>query len=163
MQVIIRRATFADATATAELYVRARRAGSASGAIPPLVHDDEDVRGWVAQVVIPRRECWLAERESGAVVGMLVLEDDWIDQLYVDPDLTGAGIGGELIAVAKQERPDGLRLWTFVSNEGAQRFYLRHEFHEVERTDGSRNEEGAPDVLYAWSPHEKPVGHPRRP
>jgi GNAT superfamily N-acetyltransferase len=149
--MIIRRATSADAVATAELYLRARRAGSADGAIPPLVHDDGDVREWVTQVVIPTLECWLAEHESGALVGMLVLEHDWIDQLYVDPDLTGAGIGAQLIAVAKRERPDRLRLWTFVSNAGAQRFYRRHGFHEVERTDGGRNEEGAPDILYAWS------------
>jgi GNAT superfamily N-acetyltransferase len=152
MQVIIRRATSSDAAAAAELYLRARRAGLAKGTIPPLAHGDEDVRYWVAHVVIPRLECWLAELVSGPVVGMLVLEGDWIDQLYVDPDLTRAGIGAELIAVAKRERPDGLRLWTFVSNEGAQGFYLRHGFHEVERTDGSRNEEGAPDIQYAWDP-----------
>jgi GNAT superfamily N-acetyltransferase len=149
--MIIRRATSADAGATADLCLRARRAGSAEGAIPPLVHDDDDARVWVARVVIPRRECWLAEHESGALVGMLVLEDDWIEQLYVDPARTGSGIGAELIAVARRERPDGLRLRTFASNEGAQRFFPRHGFHEVERKDGSRNEEGAPDILYAWS------------
>lgn len=150
MQVIIRRATSSDAAAAAELYLRARRAGSAKGSIPPLAHDDDHVRRWVARVVIPRLECWLAERDPGPIVGMLVLEGAWIEQMYVDPDLTRAGIGAELIAVAKRERPDGLRLWTFASNDGAQRFYLRHGFHEVERTDGSRNEEGAPDIQYAW-------------
>jgi len=152
MQVTIRRARSSDAAAAAELYLRARRAGSAAGTLPPLTHSDDEVRSWVTHVVIPRLECWLAEGVSGAAAGMLVLEADWIDQLYVDPHLTCAGIGSELIAVAKRERPDGLRLWTFVSNEGAQRFYLRHEFHEVERTDGSRNEEGAPDIQYAWDP-----------
>jgi GNAT superfamily N-acetyltransferase len=150
--MIIRRATSADSAGTTELYLRARRAGAAKGEIPPLVHDDESVKVWVTQVAIPRLECWLAEREPGALVGMLVLEDDWIDQLYVDPGLTGLGIGAELIALAKRERPDGLRLWTFASNERAQRFYLRHGFHEVDRTDGSANEERAPDVMYAWSP-----------
>jgi hypothetical protein len=44
-----------------------------------------------------------------------------------------------------------LQLWTFVSNLGAQRFYLRHGFVEVERTDGAANEEHAPDILYEWS------------
>ena len=83
---------------------------------------------------------------------MLALDADWIDQLYVDPDLTRAGIGAALLAVAKRERPDGLRLWTFVSNRDAQRFYLRHGFREVERTDGSHNEEGAPAIQYAWDP-----------
>jgi GNAT superfamily N-acetyltransferase len=83
---------------------------------------------------------------------MLVLDDDCIEQLYVDPDLTGAGIGAQLLAVAKRERPRGLQLWTFVSNEGAQRFYLRHDFREMERTDGAGNEERAPDIRYAWLP-----------
>jgi ribosomal protein S18 acetylase RimI-like enzyme len=81
---------------------------------------------------------------------MLALEADWIAQLYVDPDLTDRGIGTELITVAKRERPQGLRLWTFVSNEAAQRFYRRHGFREVRRTDGGGNEEGAPDIQYEW-------------
>lgn len=106
----------------------------------------------MTDTVIPRLECWLAERAPDTVVALMVLDADWIDQLYVEPELTGAGIGSELIAVAKRERPGGLRLWTFVSNEGAQRFYLRHGFREVERTDGSGNEERAPDIRFAWTP-----------
>ena len=152
MQLIIRRARLSDAAATAELYVRARHAGSTVGTIPPPVHSDDETRRWVAQVVIPRLECWLAERASGAIVGMLVLDAEWIDQLYVDPEVTHRGIGSELVGVAKRERPDELRLWTFVSNVDAQRFYRRHGFKEVERSDGSHNEEGAPDIQYAWDP-----------
>lgn len=60
---------------------------------------------------------------------MMVLDGDWVDQ-------------------------QGLRLWTFVSNQGAQRFYQRHGFQEAERTDGARNEEGAPDIQYQWAPAE---------
>jgi ribosomal protein S18 acetylase RimI-like enzyme len=71
--------------------------------------------------------------------------------LYVRPDLTGRGIGATLIRLAKRERPAGLRLLTFASNEGAQRFYLRHGFREVRRTDGTENEEGAADIEYALS------------
>jgi GNAT superfamily N-acetyltransferase len=106
MHVIIRRATSFDAVVTAELYLRARRAGAAAGTIPPLAHDDDEVRNWIRDVVIERLECWLAERGSGALIGMLALAADWIDRLYVDPDTTGVGIGAELIAVAKRERPD---------------------------------------------------------
>ena len=84
------------------------------------------------------------------MVALLVLRGDWIDQLYVDPDLTGRGIGAELLGLAKRERPRGLRLWTFVSNRGAQRFYERHGFSEIERTDGSGNEEQAPAIQYVW-------------
>ncbi len=101
-------------------------------------------------MVIPKLECWLAQTPGGQVVGILVLRGDWIDQLYVDPDLTGRGIGVGLLDLAKRERPHGLRLWTFVSNDGAQRFYERHGFKEVERTNGSRNEERAPDIQYVW-------------
>lgn len=150
--VTTRRAMSSDAEPAAELYLRARHAAAQAGTIPPLVRDEDDVGRWIRQFVIPRLECWLAERTPRSVVGMLVLDNDWVDQLYVDPDRTGAGIGAELMAVAKRERPDGLRLWTFVSNPGAQRFYLCHGFREIERTDGSRNEEGAPDIRYAWTP-----------
>jgi len=152
MQVTIRRATSDDARAVSDLYLRARHSAAAARTIPPPAHEDDDISNWIEQVVIPTRECWVAERSSGAVVGVLLLGAEWIDQLYVDPELTRAGIGTELMTAAKRERPEGLRLWTFVSNQGAQRFYLRHGFREIERTDGSDNEERAPAIQYAWLP-----------
>ena len=85
--------------------------------------------------------------------GILVLDGQWLDQLYVEPTMTRRGIGAGLVELAKRQRPDGLRLWTFASNTGAQRFYERHGFIETERTDGGANEEGAPDVLYVWGGH----------
>ena len=80
----------------------------------------------------------------------MVLADDWVDQLYVAPEWTGNGLGSRLIEVAKRRRPGGLQLWTFQSNLGAQRFYERHGFSDAERTDGSGNEEGEPDVRFVW-------------
>jgi GNAT superfamily N-acetyltransferase len=120
--------------------------------VPALVHDPDEVRRWVADHVVPDLECWVADYPERVVVGMLVLDQEWIDQLYVAPDLTARGIGAELITVAKRERPAGLKLWTFVSNARAQRFYSHHGFLEVQRTNGSGNEECAPDILYAWDP-----------
>ena len=145
---MIRRATPADARAAAELMLRARKAAAAAGTIPHTVHDDDDVRNWIATIVIPKLETWLAERD-GELAGILALSDGWIEQLYLEPALTGQGIGSELIEFAKQRQPDGLRLWTFESNRGAQRFYQRHGFVEARRTDGD-NEERAPDILYVW-------------
>ncbi len=84
-------------------------------------------------------------------MGILVLEDDWIDRLYVDPDRTGSGIGSRLMTVAKAQRATGLRLWTFEANVRARRFYERHGFVPTASTTGD-NEEGAPDVRYEWSP-----------
>ena len=105
MQVTIRRATSRHARAMTDLYLRARCSAAARRTIPPPAHADDEVSSWIEHVVLPRLEGWVAQRPSGAVVGMLVLEAEWIDQLYVDPDLTRAGIGAELMAVAKRERP----------------------------------------------------------
>ncbi len=114
------------------------------------MHSDGEVRAWFSEVVLPNREVWVAD-DSGAIVGILVLEHEWIDQLYVDPDRTGGGIGGQLLDVAKQQRAVGLRLWTFETNARARRFYEGHGFIATGSTT-DENEEGAPDVLYEWSP-----------
>lgn len=148
MSISFRRATEADARAAAELWLRARKA--AVGVIPPTVHGDDDVRAWFASHVVRDAELWVAEDRAGTLVGLLVLDGRWIDQLYVAPTMTGRGIGAGLLKLAKRERPKGLQLRTFVSNAGAQRFYERHGFGETNRTDGRDNEEGAPDILYVW-------------
>ena len=75
-----------------------------------------------------------------------------MEQLYVDPDGCGRGVGSAMVRLAKARYPDGLQLWTFASNIGARRFYERNGFAEVERTDGQGNEEGEPDVRYRWTP-----------
>lgn len=152
MGLIIRRAAATDADSASRLYLRARRAAAEIGSIPPPAHTDDETSEWIRRVVIPKLDCWLGLTPGGELVGIMVLEADWIDQLYVDPELTGRGIGVALLEVAKRERPHGLRLWTFASNDGARRFYERHGFREVERSDGSRNEERAPDVRYVWKP-----------
>jgi ribosomal protein S18 acetylase RimI-like enzyme len=144
----VRRGGVHDARLAADLWLRARR--SAVGAIPAPVHSDDEVRSWFASHVVSELQLWIAESEIGELLGILVLDGEWIDQLYVDPANTDRGIGSRLLEVAKRERPDGLRLWTFASNERAQRFYERSGFTEVERTDGSDNEERAPDIQYAY-------------
>jgi GNAT superfamily N-acetyltransferase len=148
MRPAIRRGGAADARGAADLYLRAREAAVRAGSIPPGVHDDEDVRGYFASHIVGDCELWVAEDDG--LVGILVLDGDIVDQLYVEPGQTGRGIGSDLLAIAKRERPQGLRLWTFASNAGAQRFYERHDFVEVRRTDGRDNEERAPDILYEF-------------
>ena len=58
----------------------------------------------------------------------------------------------ELMALAKERRPDGLELYTFQINERARRFYEHHGFVVAALGDGTGNEEGQPDVLYRWRP-----------
>lgn len=146
--LVIRRATASDAETVADVYVCARR--QAVPAIPPLQGPDEEVRDWLMGVVRRGDEVWVAETEDGSVVGLMLLDGDWIMQLYVHPSWTGQGIGGQLVDVAKRCRPKRLQLWTFESNVRAHRFYERHGFVAVERTDGSGNQERSPDVRYVW-------------
>ena len=149
MKPAIRRGGAQDARAAADLYLRAREAALRAGSIPAGVHDDDDVRGYFASHIVEDCELWVAE-DDGALAGILVLDGEFVDQLYVEPDLAGRGIGGALLAVAKRERPQGLQLWAFQTNTGARRFYERHGFVAVRQTDGRDNEERAPDVLYAY-------------
>ena len=147
----VRRAMAADSDAVADVWLR-----SFAHALPAVrrAHSDDDVRSWIRDVVVPGRETWVATVD-GAVTAMMVLGavTDYvgeIDQLYVDPPSQGCGLGSRLVDVAKQRYPAGLELWTFQVNVTAQRFYERHGFVAIDRTDGSGNEEREPDVRYRW-------------
>lgn len=144
--IVLRRAGDSDAKAVADVYLRAYAA-----ALPNVrrAHTDDEVRAWFTHVVIPLRETWVADA-GGEVAGLMVLDDGELDQLYLDPARRGQGLGDRFVALAKELRPDGLELWTFQVNGPARRFYARHGFHEVLRTDGHANEEREPDVRYAW-------------
>ncbi|MGW4248721.1 N-acetyltransferase family protein [Nocardia sp. NPDC004722] len=153
MDLLFRRAQDQDAPAAAGVWLR-----SYSAALPSIhrAHDDAAVHRWFAEVVVPHRETWIALAD-GAVVGVLVLATDELEQLYLDPPWRGRGLGDRFVELAKQRRPNGLELWTFQANEPARRFYARHGFTEVEWTDGHRNEEHEPDVRCVWQPATAPV------
>jgi GNAT superfamily N-acetyltransferase len=118
-----RRALPEEAGTIADLWLRSRYASIP--AIPAPVHTDEEAREWFASVVIPDRDIWVIARDD-LPVALLVLDDGWVDQLYVDPQWTGDGLGSVLIRLAKELRPERLELWTFQSNVAARRFYERH-------------------------------------
>ena len=142
-----------DAADLAHVYLRSREFG-----LPevPSIHTPGSVKSWFADEVIGHGEVTVAELD-GTVVGLLVLEPGaagtgWIEQLYVDPAWIGRGLGARLLERARYRFPAGLQLWTFQANERARRFYARAGFAEVEFTDGSGNEERAPDVRCEWAP-----------
>jgi GNAT superfamily N-acetyltransferase len=88
--------------------------------------------------------------ESDALAGIIAFRSDWIDQLYVLPEVQGRGVGSELLWVAKRAC-DCLQLWTFSRNLRARRFYEARGFALVEETDGAGNEEKEPDARYLWT------------
>jgi GNAT superfamily N-acetyltransferase len=121
----IRRGTGADADGAAEVYLRAPH--HAVPQIPALVHPDDEVRLWM-RGVLEEHEAWLACAGDGTLLGLMVLEDARVGQLYLDPAWTGRGLGTYFLEMARQQRPDGLQLRTFVSNVRARRFYERNGF-----------------------------------
>lgn len=145
---VLRPAGDADALDMAGVWLR-----SFAAALPTVrrAHGDDEVRSWFAQVIVPQRESWVAVA-GGSVVGLLVLDGAELEQLYLEPSWRGRGLGDRFADLAKRRRPGGLDLWTFQVNAPARRFYERHGFVEVERTDGWHNEEREPDIRYAWRP-----------
>lgn len=89
--------------------------------------------------------------DGKALLGFIAFREGWVEQLYVLPSSQGRGVGTALLQVA-QSRSAHLRLWTFLRNTNARRFYEKHRFILVEETDGTRNEENEPDAMYAWRP-----------
>ena len=142
----VRRATEADATAVAEVYL-----ASFKHALPTVTHGhpDNEIYGYIADVIGRGDGCWVAT-DGEAVIAMMFLKPGWIDQLYVAPDRLGEGIGRRLLDVAKERSTVDLELWTFQVNARARRFYERNGFEAVELTDGAGNEEHEPDVRYLW-------------
>ncbi|MYT24615.1 GNAT family N-acetyltransferase [Streptomyces sp. SID7760] len=147
-EVRLRRAEDFDARPAADLWLR-----SFAAALPTVrcAHDETDVRDWFTRVLVPQYETWGAVTGSN-MVGLMVLSSGELKQLYLDPAWRGRGLGGRFMALANNRQPDGLTSWTFQVNESAHRFYERHGFVAVERTDGVRNDEREPDVHYVWPP-----------
>lgn len=107
-----------------------------------IAHADALIaRGWVTVAEAP---------EGGTVTGFLAREGGYVHALFIAPGWQRRGIGRALIARAKTESP-ALDLWTFTANTAARRFYEGAGFAEIERGNGSENEEGLPDIHYRWT------------
>jgi ribosomal protein S18 acetylase RimI-like enzyme len=139
--------------AIADLFVESRRE-----AMPwlPVLHSRKDIMAYFMDL-LPKEEVLVAE-ENQLVQGFIALQGSHIDHLYIASAFQRRGLGDKLLATAKELRPDSLTLWTFQGNRRARRFYEARGFVASEFTDGSRNEEGEPDVLYVWRPDTSYTG-----
>ncbi|MDH4987158.1 GNAT family N-acetyltransferase [Aminobacter anthyllidis] len=143
--VVLRPAEAQDAHDIARIL---RAALAAFDWMPQLHTPDEDLR-FVSSCLLAEQQVTVATLQD-KVVGFATVDGDWIEQLYLDPAWTGRGIGTQLLrhATAKMTH---VKLYCFEANHGARRFYERHGFAAEAFGDGSRNEEGLPDILYGRS------------
>jgi GNAT superfamily N-acetyltransferase len=116
----------------------------------PRLHTPEEDLAYVTGL-FAEHEVWVASDGDG-VLGFAILSGDQLLQLHVNPDEQNNGIGGRLLAQAKERRPGGFSLWVFQKNVGARRFYERHGLELVLLTEGEGNEEREPDAQYEWRP-----------
>jgi GNAT superfamily N-acetyltransferase len=131
-----------------------------AGAVGAILSEFVDTSDWMPRIHTRAEDIAHAARmielgrvhmaeDKGTVVGFCARNGYDLDALYVIAEKRGQGVGAALLRHA-QSAVDRLELWTFQANTGAQRFYLRHGFVEVQRTDGSGNDEGLPDIQYEW-------------
>jgi chorismate mutase len=156
LHLTLRPADVSDAAAVADVHLSARR----TAAMPPPVHPDHEVREWLDGRLGSTDTVWVAEVD-GVVGGYARFTESWLDDLYVVPALAGRGVGSALLDLVKQQRPGGFCLWVFELNTPAHDFYRRRGMVELEHTDGSGNEERAPDIKMAW-PGADPLSFYRR-
>ncbi len=144
----LRRAELADAPAIARLHRAAVREN-----LPflPELHTAEEDLAFFRDVFLAEETVWVAEADDGRVAGYVGFHDGWVRHLFVHPDHQRRGLGPQLLAIAMADGGPK-QLWTFAANTRARRFYEARGWRAVEFGDGSGNEEGHPDVRYAWAP-----------
>jgi ribosomal protein S18 acetylase RimI-like enzyme len=138
--VLLRPALAEETPELAAIQVAAR----AAAPMPANVHPVTDIAAFLT-VRLGADELWVAEVD-GEPVAYARFTTTWLDDLYVHPDHQGRGIGGALLDLVLSLRPGGLGLYVFETNAPARRFYEAYGFVVTERSDGSANEERAPDL-----------------
>lgn len=145
--VLVRRMDPSELSEVTDTWYRSLM-GSLEYMRPEQLRSEEANKTFFRQVVVPTRDLWIAEFE-GRVAGILALEGNEIDRLYVAPEAQQRRIGTVLLEHAKALHPKGLTLVTHQRYTGARRFYERHGFVALE-FGTSPPPENEPDVRYGW-------------
>jgi ribosomal protein S18 acetylase RimI-like enzyme len=124
-------------------------------------HTPAEDLGFFRDILFPSCQLWGAF-EQDTLLGIIAFSPGEIQQLYIHPGAQRRGLGSALLSIAMSAssaaaRP--LELWTFQCNAAARHFYQAHGFIAIACTDGTGNEDQAPDVRYRWTP-APPGSHP---
>ncbi len=162
---MIRDANVTDAAAIADLHVRSWRSayrGIVDDAYMDGALAEETADHWRGVFARDHSDgLILVAEQQDAIIGFIAVWPDaddpntgYIDNLHVDPDRRGGGIGQRLLAEAARRLPQlgfhSAALWVFAENSGAVRFYERLNGRAAARTRkpvGGRLIEG---IRMAW-------------
>lgn len=161
-RVTIRPATREDMPQVARVF-----RASYSQALPylPTLHTPQEDLSHFSNELFLENIVFVAETSPARIVGFIAFDREFVNQLYLLPEVQRHGIGSRLLELAK-EQVTSLKLWTFQKNANALHFYEKHGFQTIRRTDGAANEEKEPDVLLEWQGDpsgSRPSGAPDHP
>ncbi|TPI26982.1 GNAT family N-acetyltransferase [Mesorhizobium sp. B3-1-6] len=142
-EITLRPAIGSDAVAIARMM----RASLNAFDWMPVLHTPAEDLFFIRDILLPNQQVSVAVAGEN-IVGFIAVSGEWVEQLYLDPAWTRQGIGARLLTQATAGMPV-IKLHCFQANTGARRFYERHGFRAEGFGDGSTNEEGLPDILYA--------------
>ncbi|MBE7636498.1 GNAT family N-acetyltransferase [Sneathiella sp. P13V-1] len=150
MNLKIRTAKDDDAAEIARILKQSREVAIPYALIP---YSFAEIENWVRGSLLEECQVFVVEAEVGnkTLGAVAALSSGWLEQLYVDPEYFGKGLGAALIEQVKNLSEGSLSLHCFEQNTKARQFYEKHGFKLVEYRDGAANEEGVPDCLYRWS------------
>jgi putative acetyltransferase len=147
-QIEIRGIEEADIAETVRMWRRSRE-GVQFELEARLGYSPEDDLRFFTTILMKECEVWIAVR-GDRPAGVLAINGDSVEQLYIDPVEQRRGIGTTLLDFAKDRSPARLQLHTHQTNIGARAFYESHGFHAVE-FGVSSPPENEPDVRYEWN------------
>lgn len=137
-----------DEIAVVDLWYRSW-AAAFPGRNHPLPFDKWGDR-FMNEIVI-KDQIWIAQVDN-EIVGFLALDRAAadVDQIFVDPNAQGHGVGAALMDKAKSLCPEGLRLHALQENKIALRFYEHHGFKAG--TKGTNPVNGLATIEFTWRP-----------
>ena len=144
MTLLLRSAQHDDVEAMARMFSRSLRTLT----FLPELHTPEEDLAFLRDKVMIEQRVTIAVQDD-AILGLMAETEGWINLLYIDVNHFRCGIGSALLHAA-QNRQSKLELWCFQKNHRARKFYEKHGFQAIEFTDGHKNEEKEPDILYSW-------------
>ena len=105
-------------------------------------------RNYFQNHVLKENRVWVVDVDKHPVAFM-AMNNDFVDQLYINPDYWRQGIGNALLELAKEQSPEHVWLYTLQVNVNARAFYEKNGFI-AEKFGLSPAPESEPDIEYHW-------------